>query len=102
MRDKDSGLMTMKEAGAFLHVSNTTIRRWVNEGKLPACRTEGGHRRFLKEDLLKCVGGRRCRTVKRLTVGYCRVSSSGQKEDLLRQEQVGSRYCEQNGTGSVS
>lgn len=87
MRDKDSGLMTMKEAGAFLHVSNTTIRRWVNEGKLPACRTEGG---------------RRCRTVKRLTVGYCRVSSSGQKEDLLRQEQVVSRYCEQNGTGSVS
>lgn len=97
MRDKDSGLMTMKEAGAFLHVSNTTIRRWVNEGKLAACRTDGGHRRFFKEDLLKCVGGCRCRAVKRLTVGYCRVSSSGQKEGLLRQEQVVSRYCEQNG-----
>ena len=98
MKDKDSGLMTMKEAGAFLHVSNTTIRRWVNEGKLPACRTEGGHRRFFKEDLLKCVGGCRCRAVKetdgRLLQG---ILFRDKKEDLFRQEQVVSRYCEQNG-----
>lgn len=41
MRDKDSGLMTMKEAGAFLHVSNTTIRRWVNEGETPCLQDRG-------------------------------------------------------------
>lgn len=65
MDDNYSKLMTMKEARSFLHVSNTTIRRWVEEGKLPAYKTEGGHRRFFKEDLLKCVGARGYRIAKK-------------------------------------
>ena len=52
MSENYSKLMTMKEARSFLPVSNTTIRRWVDEGKLPAYKTEGGHRKFFKEDLL--------------------------------------------------
>lgn len=32
-----------------------------------------------------------------MTIGYCRVSSAGQKDDLIRQEQVVTNYCEQNG-----
>lgn len=36
MSENYSKLMTMKEARSFLPVSNTTIRRWVDEGKLPA------------------------------------------------------------------
>ena len=97
MEDSYSKLMTMKEARSFLHVSNTTIRRWAEEGKLPVYKTEGGHRRFFKEDLLNCVGARGYRIAKKLTIGYCRVSSAGQKDDLLRQEQVITHYCEQNG-----
>lgn len=46
MSEDDSKLMTMKEARSFLHVSNTTIRRWVAEGKLPTYKTEGGHWSF--------------------------------------------------------
>lgn len=97
MTEDNTRLMTMREARSFLHVSNTTLRRWADEGKLPYYKTDGGHRRFLKEDLLKCVGARGYRAVKKLTIGYCRVSSSGQKDDLIRQEQVVTHYCEQNG-----
>lgn len=97
MSENYSKLMTMKEARSFLPVSNTTIRRWVDEGKLPAYKTEGGHRKFFKEDLLRCVGARGYRITKKLTIGYCRVSSAGQKDDLIRQEQVVTNYCEQNG-----
>lgn len=32
MSENYSKLMTMKEARSFLPVSNTTIRRWVDEG----------------------------------------------------------------------
>ena len=67
MSENYSKLMTMKEAGSFLPVSNTTIRRWVDEGKLPAYKTEGGHRKFFKEDLLRCVGARGYRITKKLT-----------------------------------
>ena len=61
-------------------VSPSTIRRWVEKGLLAvACRTFGGHRRF---DLqLNPVAS----AVERKHLGYARVSSHDQKEDLLRQ-----------------
>ena len=61
-------------------VSPGTIRRWVEKGLLAvACRTFGGHRRF---DLqLNPVAN----AVERKHLGYARVSSHDQKEDILRQ-----------------
>jgi len=48
--------LTITEAAEFLHVSETSLRRWTNSGKLRCFRVGGrSERRFLKEDLLSCM-----------------------------------------------
>ena len=60
-------------------VSPSTIRRWAEKGLLAvACRTFGSHRRFHLQ-LNPVASG-----VERKHLGYARVSSHDQKEDLLR------------------
>ncbi len=60
-------------------VSPSTIRRWVEKGLLAvACRTFGGHRRFDLQ-LNPVTNAVKCKHL-----GYARVSSRDQKEDLLR------------------
>lgn len=61
-----------------LGVHPQTIRRWDREGQLVAdFRTPGGHRRYKRA----AGGGGE-------TVGYVRVSSHDQKEDLARQREA--------------
>jgi excisionase family DNA binding protein len=48
--------LTIAEAAAFLHVSETSLRRWTNSGNLRCFRVGvRGERRFLVEDLLEFV-----------------------------------------------
>ena len=48
--------LTIAEAAAFLHVSETSLRRWTNSGNLRCFRVGvRGERRFLAEDLLEFV-----------------------------------------------
>ena len=64
-------------------VAVVTLRRWDKTGDLrPAWRTSGGHRRY-SMDALNTMSGRSA--PKRKTVGYARVSSHDQKDDLKRQ-----------------
>lgn len=45
--------LTIAEAAAFLRVSESSLRRWTNSGKLRCFRVGGRHeRRFLREDLV--------------------------------------------------
>src|SRR6516225_2241235 len=52
MTDKHR-FLTITEAAEFLQVSETSLRRWTNNGTLRCFRVGGrNERRFLKEDLL--------------------------------------------------
>ena len=69
-------------------VSPSTIRLWVEKGLLAvACRTFSGHRRFDLQ-LNPVASG-----VERKHLGYARVSSHDQKEDLLRQAERLKQAC---------
>jgi len=90
-------LVSISKAAKILGVSEITLRRWDEEGKLVASKTEGGHRRY---DLSKI----RPETVHRFnfadnrkTIAYARVSSHDQKNDLERQKQVLELFCSKNG-----
>jgi excisionase family DNA binding protein len=83
--------ISISEASKLLGVSIRTLQRWEVKGKIKAFRTEGGHRRYEVGDLLGVKNDAS------LTVGYARVSSHDQKEDLNRQVIVLESYCARQG-----
>lgn len=88
--------LTIKEAAKELGVAQETLRRWEAEGKIIAERTQGGHRRY---DISKLRGikPREKEDIKKITIGYARVSSHDQKEDLKRQVGLIESYCAAQG-----
>ena len=87
-------LMNIKEASEYLHVAQGTLRRWENEGLITPTRTTGGHRRYSEQDLLEILSKKNMvNSSDRYTVGYCRVSTYPQKDDLQRQIDCVSNYC---------
>jgi len=82
-------------AAKHFGVSQETLRRWEKSGKIFVERTPKGHRRF---DLSKysSVHSKQCDLTKN-TLGYARVSSHDQKDDLVRQAQVIENFCAANG-----
>lgn len=83
--------LSISEAAKIKGVSVSTLRRWETEGKLIPERTANGHRRYNMAQLLGI------KPELSYTVGYCRVSSHDQKQDLERQKEVVSLFCAQNG-----
>ena len=51
--DDNNAWLTLSQAARFLDVHPTTLRRWANNGDLPAMVTPGGHRRFAAADLAR-------------------------------------------------
>ena len=66
-------------------LSIQTLRLWDSNGKLkPAYVTEGKHRYYSEEQLNRILGIKLDKQEKR-TIGYARVSSNKQKDELIRQ-----------------
>ncbi len=51
--------LTLGQAARFLGVAQSTIRKWSDQGRVPAFYTPGGHRRFRRADLDAFVDGSR-------------------------------------------
>jgi putative resolvase len=81
----------------LLGVSVDTLRRGEAAGKIKVERTPGGHRRYDVDQLRGIARNRPPDPSKRLTIGYARVSSHDQKEDLKRQAAVLSEFCTRQG-----
>src|SRR5690348_9646028 len=47
----DSEWLTLGQAARFLGVAQSTIRKWSDQGRVPAFYTPGGHRRYRRRDL---------------------------------------------------
>ncbi len=83
-------------AAQELGVHPMTLRRWEAEGRIdPPIRTQGGRRRY---DLskLRAIAPHKAPST-RATIAYARVSTSGQKDDLVRQVALLESYCATNG-----
>ena len=90
-------LYTPKEASKLLGVSVKTIRRWDKSGRIKCFRTVGGKRRVPELEIKRVLGIHEERKI----VGYVRVSSHTQKDDLNRQVKIIRRYAFENGYDDV-
>ena len=90
-------LVSIGKAARILGVSEVTLRRWDESGKLVSIKTEGGHRRYdiskIKPELVHKFDFQDTRK----TIAYSRVSSNEQRDDLERQKQVLELFCSKNG-----
>ena len=90
-------LVSIGEAAKILGVSEITLRRWDESGRLVSTKTKGGHRRYDISNIKPELVHRFDSKDKRKTIAYARVSGHDQKNDLERQKQVLELFCSQNG-----
>ncbi|MGQ4915723.1 MAG: IS607 family transposase [Candidatus Asgardarchaeia archaeon] len=87
-------LYTLKQAAEILGAHPKTIQRWDREGKIRTVRTPGGRRRIPESEIKRFLG----ETNKNgLIIGYARVSSNTQKDDLERQIEAIEQYVRERG-----
>jgi predicted site-specific integrase-resolvase len=83
---REPTLYSPKEASQLLGINQTTLRTWDKHGKIKTIRTPGGFRRYDLSSILHSTTSTDIPHEK-ISVCYCRVSSSHQSDDLQRQIQ---------------
>ncbi|MFA4668059.1 IS607 family transposase [Pyrococcus kukulkanii] len=84
---------TLKEASRILGVTVKTLQNWDKQGKIRVIRTPGGRRRIPESEIKRILGIQEERKI----IGYARVSSRTQKDDLERQVQAIQQYARERG-----
>ncbi len=87
-------LYTVKQASEILGVHPKTIQKWDREGKIKVVRTPGGRRRIPESEIKRLLG---IKEENGLIIGYTRVSSHTQKDDLERQIETIKGYAREKG-----
>ena len=89
---------TLNQFADKVGVTPQTLRVWHKEGKLtPAFITDGGHRRYTHKQYLDFVGENTGNYNSKVNIGYVRVSSKKQSDDLIRQAQLMESYLVSKG-----
>lgn len=92
---------TISEASKYVNADPSTLRRWEYEGRIKPLRTAGNQRRYTQAMLDSLYPhnnhNQPQKENKLFAVGYCRVSSAHQKDDLARQKEVVQTYLEKDG-----
>ena len=92
--------MSIYKVGEFAEkvgVSISTLQRWDRTEVLKSKRTPTNQRYYTDEDLNKVLNLEAETKSKRKNVGYCRVSTQGQKHNLEKQQEFVSIYSLSNG-----
>ncbi len=87
-------LYTVKQASEILGVHPKTIQKWDREGKIKVIRTPGGRRRIPESEIKRLLG---IKEENGLIIGYARVSSHTQKDDLKNQIEAIREYVRERG-----
>lgn len=87
-------LYTVKQVSEILGVHPKTIQKWDREGKIRVIRTPGGRRRIPESEIKRLLG---IKDETGMIIGYTRVSSHTQKDDLERQVQAIQQYAREKG-----
>lgn len=53
--DRKRKLLTISEAADFIGISQNTLRKWTDRGKVPHVRLPSGYRRYRPEELAEFV-----------------------------------------------
>jgi predicted site-specific integrase-resolvase len=78
------------EFAALIAKTTSTLQRWDREGILKAHRSPTNRRFYTHDQLSEILG---VKADKRMAISYCRVSSSGQKDDLIAQQKAVADFC---------
>jgi putative resolvase len=78
-------LLILKDAKSLLGVTTKTIQKWDKAGKIKIIRTLGGRRRVPLSEIERLQG---IKSHNLQIIGYARVSSATQKDDLQTQVQL--------------
>jgi predicted site-specific integrase-resolvase len=85
------------DAAKLIGVTVQTLRDWDKRGKLKPHHVAESGFRYYSQDQINQVIGIRTNSIQKHVVGYCRVSSSKQKDDLDRQIENMSMYLTAQG-----
>lgn len=77
-------ILKPKEVSEILNVTVKTLQNWDYSGKLIAKRNPNNRRYYTHDQINKFLGKEKV-DIKKKIIGYCRVSSNKQKDDLKRQ-----------------
>lgn len=83
------------EFAKLIGKSVQTLQRWDREGILKAHRSQTNRRYYTHEQYLEYIGQKA--TAEKKNIVYYRVSSSGQKDDLLNQKEALEEFCQAKG-----
>ena len=82
--------LSISKVAKQLNKSAQTLRNWEKTGELiPAYKTKSGYRYYTEEQINKLLG---VEERERVTIGYCRVSSRKQQDDVERQTENMKNY----------